>query len=54
MSNGHSPLRRGLLAATATLAVAAVIAGVSVAGAAQDATVYIAETGGPCFTTVAK
>ena len=36
MSIGHSPLRRGLLAATATLAAGAVVAGVSVAGAAQD------------------
>jgi plastocyanin len=54
MSIGHSPLRRGLLAAGATLAAGAVIAGVSVAGAAQSRTVYIAEANGPCFTTVAN
>jgi plastocyanin len=53
MRIGHSPRRRGLLAAGATLAVGAVVAGVSVAGAAQDVTVYIAEANGPCFTTVA-
>jgi plastocyanin len=50
MRNGHSPLRRGLLAGAAALAVGGVIVGVSVAGAAQDATFFIAETGGPCFT----
>lgn len=53
MRIGQTPLRRGLPAALATLAVGAVVAGVSVAGAAQDATVYISE-GGPCFTTVAN
>src|SRR4051794_3711061 len=51
MRNGHSPLRRGLLAGAATLAVGGVIVGVGVAGAAQDTTIYIAEAGGPCFTT---
>jgi plastocyanin len=51
MRIGQSPLRRGLFAGAATLAVGGVIAGVSVAGAAQDATFYIAEGKGPCFTS---
>src|SRR6185295_19107838 len=58
MRIGNSPLRRGLLAASAALAAGAVVAGVSVAGAAQDVTVYATEnaTDGlkPCFSTVAK
>jgi plastocyanin len=56
MSFGHSTLRRGLLAATATLAAgAAVVAGVSVAGAAQSVTVFATENSAapskPCFST---
>ncbi len=56
MRIGNSPVRRGLLAATAALAAAgAVVAGVSVAGAAQSITIY---AGGPastpCFTTAAN
>ena len=51
MNTGFRKRRRGILAATSTLVVAAGIAAVSVAGAAQDVTVYSAETGGPCFTT---
>ena len=55
MRIGQTPVRRGLLAAMATLAVGAVIAGVSVAGAAQDKTVYILRgRRRPCFTTVAN
>jgi plastocyanin len=54
MSIGHSPLRRGLLAATATLALGAVVAGVSVAGAATSFRVYSVENGAtPCFSVVA-
>jgi plastocyanin len=49
MRIGQSPLRRALLAGATTLAVGGVIVGVSVAGAAQDATFYTAESG-PCFT----
>src|SRR6478609_2382952 len=56
MRIGKSPLRRGLLAASAALvAGGAVIAGVSVAGAAQSVTIY---AGGPastpCFATTAN
>ena len=51
MNTGFRKRRRGILAATSTLVVAAGIAAVSVAGAAQEVTVYSAETGGPCFTT---
>ena len=51
MNTGFRKRRRGILAVTSTLVVAAGIAAVSVAGAAQDVTVYSAESGGPCFTT---
>ena len=51
MNTGFRKRRRGILAVTSTLVVAAGIAAVSVAGAAQDVTVYTAESGGPCFTT---
>jgi plastocyanin len=54
----HSEARpRGLRAAAAVLAVLAAVAAVGVAGAAQEqrasATIYLSETGGPCWTTVA-
>ena len=51
MSTGSSQRRRGLIAATSALFVAAGIAVVSVAGAAQDAVVYVSDTSGFCFTT---
>jgi plastocyanin len=54
MNTGFSHRRRGLIAATSALFVAAGIAVASVAGAAQDVTVYTAESGGPCFTTTAN
>jgi plastocyanin len=50
MRIGHSPLRRGLLAGAATLAVGGVIAGASVAGAAQDTTIYVSDKTTTCFT----
>ena len=50
MRIGHSPLRRGLLAGAATLAVGGVIAGVGVAGAAQDTTIYVSDKTATCFT----
>src|SRR5688572_22715540 len=48
--------RRGRVVAlaSASMVVSAVVAGVGAAGAAQSATVYVAETGGPCFTTTAN
>jgi plastocyanin len=55
MNTGFSQRRRGLLAATSALAVAAGIAVVSVAGAAQSITIYAAGPGAtPCFATVAN
>jgi plastocyanin len=51
MNTGFSQRRRGLIAATSALFVAAGIAVASVAGAAQDAVVYVSENGGFCFTT---
>jgi plastocyanin len=51
MNTGFRKRRRGILAATTTLAVAAGIAAVSVAGAAQDRTIYVFDKSGlPCFT----
>jgi plastocyanin len=50
MRIGQSPLRRGLLAGAATLAVGGVIAGVGVAGAAQDTTIYVSDKTTTCFT----
>jgi plastocyanin len=51
MNTDFRKRRRGILAATSALVVAAGIAVVSVAGAAQEVTVYSAEANGPCFTT---
>jgi plastocyanin len=52
MRTDHSRLRRpGIAAATATLAVAGVVAGVSVAGARENVTIYSVENGAtPCFS----
>jgi plastocyanin len=51
MNTGFRKRRRGILAATSALAVAAGIAAVSVAGAAQDTNVYVFDKGPtPCFT----
>jgi plastocyanin len=51
MNTGFRKRRRSILAATSTLAVAAGIAAVSVAGAAEDKTIYASDSGGNCFTT---
>src|SRR5215211_2607649 len=51
MNTGFRKRRRGILAVTSALAIAAGIAAVSVAGAAQDATIYASDNGGTCFTT---
>jgi plastocyanin len=51
MSTGFRKHRRGFLAATSTLAVAAGIAVVSVAGAAQETKIYVSDVDGTtCFT----
>jgi hypothetical protein len=51
MNTGFRKRRRGILAVTSTLVVAAGIAAASVAGAAQDTTVYVYDASGlPCFT----
>jgi plastocyanin len=51
MNTGFRTRRRGILAATSTLAIAAGIAAVSVAGAAQDTKIYVFDrTTQPCFT----
>jgi plastocyanin len=51
MNTGFRKRRRGILAATTTLAIAAGIAAVSVAGAAQDTRIYVFDkTATPCFT----
>ena len=51
MNTGFRKRRRGILAATSTLAIAAGIAAVSVAGAAQDTKIYVFDdTAAPCFT----
>src|ERR1044071_1467376 len=53
MSTGFRKRRRGILAVTTTLATAAGIAVASVAGAAEDTTVYLFEDGPTtCFTKV--
>lgn len=56
MRIGHTLRRRGLIAATATLTVAAGVAVASVAGAAQSVTVYATENTvdarKPCFSVV--
>ena len=46
MSTGFRKRRRGILAVTSTLAIAAGIAVVSVAGAAQDMKIYVSDTTG--------
>jgi plastocyanin len=43
--------RRALAPALAVLITAAVVVGAGVAGAKQSTTIYISESGGPCFTT---
>jgi plastocyanin len=50
MNTGFSQRRRGLIAATSALFVAAGIAVASVAGAAQDSVVYVSDMNGFCFT----
>jgi plastocyanin len=50
MNTGFSKRRRGILAATSTLIAAAGIAAVSVAGAAQDRTIYVSDASATCFT----
>src|SRR3954453_12716499 len=52
MNTGFRKRRRGILAATSTLVVAAGIAVVSVAGAAEDTTIFVSDKSGtPCFAT---
>jgi plastocyanin len=50
MSTGFPKRRRGILAVTSTLAVAAGIAVASVAGAAQETKIYVSDQDGYCFT----
>lgn len=51
----HSRLRRpGVATAIAAIAVAGVVAGVGVAGAREDVTIYAVEGGGPCFSATSK